>query len=147
MMRIALALALLAGAASAGAQTRDRCEHLFTVVFEFIADPAGKLTHLRFYPPVDCRKNTVSLPISKAWKKTACVAFILEGVSPTYKEGEEPKVLFSFVMFNSDRPDVVYAKRLVQVREEILKEGGSKGGFAVCDQNLDGPPLAPESAR
>jgi hypothetical protein len=147
MPRFVLALGLLTGTALATeTEAADRCR-LYGVVSEFIVDPTGRLTHFRFHEPLDCHKKPATPRISKAWKKTACVTFVLDRPRPTYDEGQEPRALYSFWVFNADRPDVVTGpghsgrtpqEPVIYVREEILEGRGlERDGSIVCDQDLD----------
>jgi len=122
---------------------------VFGAIFEFVVSPERKLSHFHFTGAFDCEEMPAPVEISDAWKKTACVMLVLDGVDPTYDTGEEPRPMYIFYVFDSDRPDVVFRSprsgaipndAVIFVREEILSESGSGAdGSATCDGNLDAP--------
>lgn len=109
LQRIALVLAASLSMSCATAELRDPCDYVYGVTFEFSVGPDAKLEHFKFHQPIDCRGEPAEPEISPAWKKTACVMFALdEPLTPTYETGEEPKMMYSFYRYESDRPDAVF---------------------------------------
>ena len=143
-----LVLTTLLACASIDRASRDEIR---AAIFEFVAGPTGTLEEFRLESVINADQTPSWVAISDAWLKTACVMMVLDGLEPTYSEGEEPASNWIYFVYRSDRPDRVYrdlssggssSNPSVLVRPEILSESGTaEDGSAVCDGELR-PPAA-----
>lgn len=142
-----LALLLAAACATRAGQDEDSalaCGRDHVVVFGFAVSPEGKLAKFELYPPKDAVPNCPpsAVQISRAWKKTACAVFSMKTHAPTYRTGEEPKLLYSYYVYDAQRPTRLEPgpdagsspdNPVVRVDDSIL----DKQGDGVCDGELD----------
>ena len=126
----------------AGSSERNPCEHRYGVVFSYTVDPFGHLTHFEYLRVINCENQDVSIGVSPAWRKTACAAFASRDLEPTYAPGEEPSRLFSYFIYDSDRPHLVSPRHaagsspgnpLILVRDEVLDENPDH----ICSSVVD----------
>jgi hypothetical protein len=141
-MRIKLAsvivLLLLVGCASN--EPKNNQFYFCAVMYSFQVSPEGDLEKFIFTPPHKCGGDLPDVTPSDAWKKTACGYFTTQTPRPTYKDGEEPKLMYSYYLMNPNRPGVVFPSResgkspehpVIYVRDEILSSNPEAND--VCD--------------
>ena len=134
------------------ASEKDPCEHLYAALYEFVVDPTGKLTHFAFLPPTDCRSKPAAISISPAWRKTACVMFVLAHRSPAHirSRANLRRSKYSYIIFDSDRPNTSLSRHGVWTdqreprgtsplgRFSVSRDSASDGS-AICDGEIEAP--------
>jgi|GEM_PF-6982787 len=101
------------------------------IVFGYQVSPEGVLEAFEVNPPHECGGGREPIEVGDAWYKSACAFFSTHKHKPTYLETEEPKMKWSVLLINPNRPDVIYPTRtagssekdpVVYVRDSILTE-------------------------
>ena len=115
------------------------------VTFGFIVNPQSELTKFKLFLPPRCSDRGVEPELSEAWKKTACAHFSTYKLTPTYAEGEQPKMLYQNYFYRPKRPNVLYPNvnsgssekdPVIYVKESIL-EPVTNNTNHVCEGNLE----------